>query len=485
MRQTLSRKTQNHVAVPLMIAQRDAFSPQLTDRMKNRIISTFIRMITDHVDPDQTKLLSRPWTRWLLSRLTALYGFDAQDLLKDEGIQRALWNLLESISEYGIKAPQTLKAPLSVVWSLSYRCNLRCMHCYQNASQPSEDELTLAEQLDIVDQIAHAGVSMIVLSGGEPLTNPNLGSLIERIHAHGMAISIDSNGVLMSKETAERLKQAGVSSVELSLDAVNAESHDRFRGFDGAFDRTLKAVENCSKAGIFTTVATTATTLNHAESGKLISLARSRGADRIVFFDLIPAGRGREIQSLRLSSNQLLDLMALVRQESSSKGEVFTELPQFVVYSASGDGESVSHHPERALSVERFTVSSFFDCAGRGNIYRKLAPYLGGCPAGRLYCNIQPNGNVTPCMFMPDYPVAGNLRKQPFEEVWNSPIFQTLRDRTCLKGKCRECQFAVVCGGCRAKAAAYAGDYLASDPTCPIRPDDMQLLSGHHHGESI
>jgi radical SAM protein with 4Fe4S-binding SPASM domain len=120
------------------------------------------------------------------------------------------------------------------------------------------------------------------------------------------------------------------------------------------------------------------------------------------------------------------------------------------------------------LSIERLSVSTFFDCAGRRNVYRKYAPYLGGCPAGRIYCNIQPNGDVTPCMFMPEYPVAGNLRKQSFKEIWNSETFQTLRDRTRLKGKCRECKFAIVCGGCRAKAAAHEGDYLASDPTCPI-----------------
>lgn len=174
-----------------------------------------------------------------------------------------------------------------------------------------------------------------------------------------------------------------------------------------------------------------------------------------------------------------------MREESSNESEVFTELPQFVVYSSIGNGESVSDLPEAALSVDRFTVSSFFDCAGRGNIYKKLAPYLGGCPAGRLYCNIQPNGNVTPCMFMPDYPVAGNLRKQSFEEIWNSETFRALRDRTLLKGKCRECPFAVVCGGCRAKAAAYVGDYLASDPTCPIRLDNWQAVSTHHHTKSI
>jgi len=311
---------------------------------------------------------------------------------------------------------------------------------------------------------------MIVLSGGEPLTKPDLDGLIERIRRYEIAVSIDSNGVLIDREVAESLRGSGVTSVELSLDSVKAESHDRFRGLDGAFNKTLEALEVCSEAGIFTTVATTVTALNFEESGELISLAKRRGADRVVFFDLIPAGRGRNIENLRLSRDQLLDLMALVKEQSSGNGiEVFTELPQFVIYSSAEDGDLASNHPERALSAERFTVSTFFDCAGRRNIYRKFAPYLGGCPAGRIYCNIQPNGDVTPCMFMPQYPVAGNLKTEPFQQIWNGSTFQALRDRARLKGKCGKCAFTTVCGGCRAKAAAYEGDYLASDPTCPIR----------------
>jgi len=458
-----------------MSKSRDNFSLPLTSRARDRVVSVLLKMIAPVADSQEDPariLLGSPIQKMLcwIARMWGLDPLQVANALEEGAGQRALWNLLRSISDYGIGTPQTLKAPVSVVWSLSYGCNLRCMHCYQNASRPSSDELTLDQQLKIIDQMARAGVSTIVLSGGEPLTNPNLGRLIERIRKYEMAISIDSNGVLMDRNVVESLRRSGVASVELSIDSVNAESHDQFRGLDGAFNKTLEALEICSGVGMFTTVATTVTALNYADGGELISLARNHRANRVVFFDLIPAGRGRDIKSLRLSRYQLLDLMGLVKQESSRNGiEVFTELPQFVVYSSAADGRSISNHPERSLSVERFTVSTFFDCVGRQNIYRKYAPYLGGCPAGRMYCNIQPNGDVTPCMFMPEYPVAGNLKTQPFEEIWTSPIFQALRDRTRLKGKCRECKFTIVCGGCRAKAAAYEGDYLASDPTCPIR----------------
>jgi radical SAM protein with 4Fe4S-binding SPASM domain len=458
-----------------MTAFPSTFSVPRAHRIRDQIFSLLIKAIVILIDPGEEtpNVLSNPRVRWILNAFARIYGFEVQRVLQEEAGRRAAWNLLKSVSDYGIETPQRLKAPVSVVWSLSYQCNLRCMHCYQNASQRSPDELTLDEQLKIVDQMARAGVSLIVLSGGEPLVNHNLGTLIERIKKKKMAVSIDSNGVLLNKDTIQYLKQLGVNSIELSLDSVNAVSHDRFRGFDGAFKKTLEAVKLCSEAGIFTTVATTATKLNHAEGSDLIALARSRGAARVVFFDLIPAGRGREIRWLQLSGVQLLQLMALVKKECSREGnEVFTELPQYVVYSSTGNGDSVSDDPGRALSIERFTVSSSFDCAGEGNVYRKFAAYLGGCPAGRLYCNIQPNGDVTPCMFMPDYPVAGNLRSQSFDEIWNSPTFEALRERRCLKGKCRECRFVTVCGGCRAKAAAYESDYLASDPTCPIQAAD-------------
>lgn len=285
-----------------MTALPDAFSVSRTRRIRDRIFFILVRGIVTSIDSGEgvPKALSNPRLRWILDKFAHVYGFQADRILQEEAGRRVAWNLLKSVSDYGISTPQRLKAPVSVVWSLSYQCNLRCKHCYQDASQRSSDELTLDEQMNVVDQMARAGVSLVVLSGGEPLANPNLEKLIERIKQHEMAISIDSNGVLLDRGTVQHLKQLGVDSIEVSLDSVNAESHDRFRGLDGAFEKTLDAVELCSEAGIFTTVATTSTKLNCAESGELIALARSRGAHRVVFFDLVPAGRGKDIQDLKL-----------------------------------------------------------------------------------------------------------------------------------------------------------------------------------------
>jgi len=96
---------------------------------------------------------------------------------------------------------------------------------------------------------------------------------------------------------------------------------------------------------------------------------------------------------------------------------------------------------------------------------KSLAEFIGGCGAGRLYCAIQPNGLVTPCVFMPI--VVGDLRHESFKEIWlNSRIMRDLRDRERLRGRCRHCNFRHVCGGCRARAYAHYGDYLTPDPGC-------------------
>ena len=171
--------------------------------------------------------------------------------------------------------------------------------------------------------------------------------------------------------------------------------------------------------------------------------------------------------------------MKFVEQRSRNADvEIALEVPQLALYTTNGDDARKNAGPRdtHAFSTEKFTVTSYFNMAGLGAAYRSLAPYLGGCPAGRFYCNIQPNGNVTPCMFMPTYPVAGNLQSNSFREIWtDSPVFQRLRERKFLKGRCRSCTFISLCGGYRAKAAAYFGDYLREDPDFPLAEDRSEI----------
>ncbi len=334
------------------------------------------------------------------------------------------------------------------------------------------EEMSLDQQLEVADQLAEAEVALVVLSGGEPLLNRNIFTLIQRIADHGMAIALDSNGILIDRSTAARLKGSGINSVEISIDSISPSCHDEFRGMRGAFERAREAVVSCSSEGIFTTIATTITQRNMGEVEQLVSLAKQWGARRVAIFDLIPAGRGAGIAGEALRQQEMVDLMKFVMERSLQGDiELVLELPQLTPYTMAGNdyAENAGSLRTDAFSVEKFTVTSYFNMVGSGAVYRPIAPYLGGCPAGRLYCNIQPNGDVTPCMFMPIYPVAGNLLSKSFREIWNeAPVFRALRERKFLKGRCKSCAFSLLCGGCRAKAAAYHGDYLEEDPTCPF-----------------
>ena len=225
----------------LRMTTSDAFAVSRIHRIRDRIFFILIKGIVTLIDQGEgtPTALSSPRLRWVLNAFSRIYGFEVDQVLQEAAGRRAAWNLLKSVSNYGINTPQRLGSPVSVVWSLSYQCNLRCKHCYQNASQRTSDELGLEEQLSVVDQMARAGVSLVVLSGGEPLANPNLSALIERIKQRDMAVSIDSNGVLLDRETVQYLKQLGVDSIEVSLDSVNAESHDRFRDSTGPMRKPL------------------------------------------------------------------------------------------------------------------------------------------------------------------------------------------------------------------------------------------------------
>ncbi len=418
---------------------------------------------------------------WSICGFSALYGIDprcALNAMRGRGAPALFRNLAETIATRGFRKPFSLNSPISVVWSLSKKCNLRCAHCYQDAERSSPQEMDVEEQLQVADELAESGVSLIVLSGGEPLLNRGIFALIRRFSERGMAIALDSNGTLIDTSMAGRLREAGINSVQISIDSISRARHDEFRGMSGAFERAREAVKKCSRAGIFTTVATTVTQRNSDEVEQLVDLARKWGARRISIFDLIPAGRGLGIVDEALCKRERISLMRFAAERSRHGDiEVVLELPQLTPYTFAEDdsGANTEEQETDAFSVEKFTVTSYFNMAGPGAVYRSVATYLGGCPAGRLYCNIQPNGDVTPCMFMPTYPVAGNLRANRFREIWDdAPAFRMLREREFLKGRCNGCVFRLLCGGCRAKAAAYFGDYLQEDPTCPLIESKLQ-----------
>ncbi len=407
-----------------------------------------------------------------------IFGADeelAKEYLRDPAVRKGFVLIMKGLAEYGPTVPQKLPAPFLIVWNFTNLCNLKCMHCYQNAGKQLSNELSLDGKLLAVDMLDKAGVASIAFSGGEPLIHPHFLRVAAEASSRGMYLAVATNGIALSNKTfAYKVKKAGVRYLEISLDSPIPMEHDRFRGVEGAWRRTIEGIRNAVKLGFTTAIATTITRFNINYVEQMVELADDLGVNKIVFFNFIPVGRGKNILSLDLDPIERERLLRdLVRLNRKYDVEVLSTAPQYsrVSLQLSG-GEEVS--------------PTHFYIGGDPGI-EALADFIGGCGAGRIYAALQPNGDVTPCVFMPIK--VGNIMERDFGEIWqNSEILRRLRDRELLKGFCGKCPYKYVCGGCRARAYAYYSNFLEIDPGCifnlnrwrKIRNISLELSKGEN-----
>ncbi|RLI89242.1 MAG: radical SAM/SPASM domain-containing protein [Archaeoglobales archaeon] len=383
--------------------------------------------------------------------------------LKDPYYRRGLANVLRSIAEYGITMPQKLYAPFLVVWNFTKKCNLRCKHCYANAGKAAK-ELKFEEKLELVNQLDEAGVVAISFSGGEPLIHEHFWKVAEYASKKGFHLSIATNGTLIDENVARRLRNLNFGYVEISLDASKAEIHDSFRGVKGAFRRAVEGIKTCVREGLFVGIATTATKLNVEDIPNVIDFAIELGAGRVVVFNFIPTGRGKENANLDLSAEERGKLLEyLYDRLEEGKIQVFSTSPTYAAVAL----RRVVKKRGRKITPTHFANVELSSMEKYGNATIVLSEFIGGCGAGRLYCGIEPNGDITPCVFMPI--VVGNAIRDGFLKVWQeSEILEELRDRDSERYACKNCEYRYICGGCRARAYAYNNDILAFDPGCHI-----------------
>ncbi|WP_052302957.1 radical SAM protein [Archaeoglobus veneficus] len=223
--------------------------------------------------------------------------------LKDPMWRRGLSSVLEGIAKYGPQKPFTAYAPFLIVWNFTNACNLRCKHCYQNASKPTPDELTTAEALKAVDKMGDAGVAYVAMSGGEPLVRKDFFEVADRIRDNDMAFSLATNGTLLTRENVRKLVDLNCLFIQISLDGANPETHDSFRGRK-SFERTIQGIKNAVESGITVGIATTVTKHNLKEVFEIVDLAERLGAKIFMHYNFIPTGRGKEIIDLDLSPDE-------------------------------------------------------------------------------------------------------------------------------------------------------------------------------------
>ena len=379
---------------------------------------------------------------------------------------RALVNTVRSVGHFGLTEPQNFVAPLMVVWNFTQACNFKCQHCYQDAHRVLPDELSLQEKLALVDKLAALDVSMLAFSGGEPLMGPHFWEVARHAGEVGFHMSVATNGSLLTPETVQRLVDAKVGYCEISLDSIDPAKHDTFRGGQGYWEAAVRGIDAClANPNMKVGVATTVTQLNIGELEQIIDWCVARGVNTFYAFNFIPTGRGRDIVNLDLSPFEREHMLQVLQKTLlADKIAVMSSATQY------GRACIELGTDDSPINTGHYGYSS-------GRKTRLLAKYVGGCGAGRCYCAIQPNGKITPCVFMPIE--IGDVRQDDFEKMWlEHPVLKVLRDREDRTGHCKTCDYKFYCGGCRARSWGYFGDLRRSDPGCKFNMAEWNEVCG-------
>jgi AdoMet-dependent heme synthase len=338
-----------------------------------------------------------------------------------------------------------------LAWETTRRCNLACLHCRAAAgSGPYPDELTTAEGIKLLEDLATMGQVVVILTGGEPLLRSDIFDLAAHGTGLGHRMVMAVNGTLLAPAIATRLKDVGIQRVSISIDGATAASHDRLRAVDGAYAGALAGIAACREAGLPFQINTTVTRANRAELPSIHELALKLDAAAHHVFVLVPTGRGE-----------------LIREELLSPEEYEATLEWLLARQRDGN-----------LFIKPTCAPQFYrlwrqDAAARGE---KITPathgmeaMTKGCLGGQGFAFVSYRGEVQPCGYLEL--MAGNIRQTPFPEIWaHAELFQRLRRVDDYHGKCRACQYRKVCGGCRARAYAMTKDVLGDDPICPYEP---------------
>jgi len=344
--------------------------------------------------------------------------------------------------------------PKWIAWEITRRCNLRCVHCRSSSEleAKSHPDFPVGEAFRIIDDITSYAKPVIVLSGGEPLLREDVFDIARYGTEKGLRMCLATNGTLVSDEICGKIKDSGIRIVSLSLDGSEEKVHDDFRNQKGAFAGTLNAARLFRKHGIEFIVNSSFTKRNQAEIPKVYALARELGATAWYLFMIVPTGRGEEIMNELISKEeyeQILEWHYEMEKDEKTLLVRPTCAPHYYRIVLQKSKEEGSKFERRTLK---------FSTGGSK-----------GCIAGQLIALIDVDGNVLPCSYFPK--PAGNIRQQSFREIWeHSELFQELRDFKKYKGKCGSCEYVTVCGGCRARAYAVHGDYLAEEPFCGYEP---------------
>jgi radical SAM protein with 4Fe4S-binding SPASM domain len=331
---------------------------------------------------------------------------------------------------------------------------MKCIHCRANAEADFANDLSTEQCKQIIKAVADYNRCVFIFTGGEPFERADIFELIEYANACGLVTSVATCGYDFDLQKAERLKRAGVLTLSFSLDSEDAKVHDNFRKTAGAFERTLAAIEVAKKAGLKFQINTTVTKLNIDKLPAILRIAEKAGAYCFNPFMLVPAGRGKELGDIAISSKEYEKALRIVA-EMKAKSEIDV----------------------------RFTCAPRFAAVFKEN-YPDAKKKVFGCLAANDFAFISHAGDVQTCGFLKIS--AGNvLELGSFGDIWqHSKLLNSIREKR-FAGKCGGCEYVQICGGCRARAFAQTGDYLKSDPLCSYNSQVSTIIAAHIEDDKI
>lgn len=356
-----------------------------------------------------------------------------------------------------------------VVWNSTKTCNLKCRHCYMSSDNKKyQNELTTQEAKSFIDDLADFHVPVLLFSGGEPLIRPDFFELAEYAQAKGVRPTLSTNGTLITREVAQRIKDIGVGYVGISLDGLQ-DVNDQFRGVEGAFRKAMEGIQNCVAVGQRVGLRFTINHHNIQELENIFDFIERENINRVCFYHLVYSGRGTAMKNQDVTAEESRRAMDIIIRRTKD-------------------------FEDRGLEKEILTVDNHCDgvymylkalAEGNDQQAAQIKKYIsmnGGNRSGIAFGEVDPFGYVHPDQFTQHH-TFGNVRDRKFSEIWqdtSNPIMAGLKDRKpLLKGRCSQCRFLDNCNGnFRTRAEAVTGDFWESDPSCYLTDEEIGIAGG-------
>lgn len=349
-----------------------------------------------------------------------------------------------------------------VVFNLTQRCNLTCLHCYLvSANKKYKGELSFEKIKRLIDSLKIIDIPVLLLSGGEPLVHRDIFKIIEYAKGKNIRTALSTNGTLLTKSMAKKLLDLEIDYVGISVDGIK-EFHDEFRQIKGAYAKAIEGLRNCLARGLKTGIRFTLSRLNAAQLPAVLDLCVKEKIPRFCLYHLVYSGRGKALNAQ--------DLDNVTRRK----------IIDFLI-------ERTLEFNKQKYGIEILTVDNHADGIYIYNYLKKKNPkqaqevlellkFHGGCSAANKIVNISPAGEIFACQFW-QAKALGNIGKEEFAKIWldqkNKFLNQLRVKPDFLKGKCSRCRFKFYCGGCRVRAYAVFNDFWQEDPCCYLTEEEI------------